>query len=92
MNTNNLRKLALETNDGLIRGPALVAASEIDRLRSENERLTKERDEARAEQAVLLERAAGRMDAGFSYNAGNCVRGVIPDDASAADMENEGGE
>ena len=49
MNTNNLRKLALETNDGIMRGPALVAASEIDRLRSENERLTKERDEARAQ-------------------------------------------
>ena len=49
MNTNNLRKLALETNDGLMRGPALMAASEIDRLRSENERLTKERDEARAQ-------------------------------------------
>ena len=52
--------------------------------RAEIERLTKERDEAQAEQALLLERAAGRMDAGFSYNAGNCVRGVIPDDAKAA--------
>ena len=48
MNTNNLRKLALETNDGFMRGPALVAASEIDRLRSENERLTKELEEMTA--------------------------------------------
>ena len=57
MNTNNLRKLALETNDGFMRGPALVAASEIDRLRSENERLTKERDKARAQ--VAASRIAG---------------------------------
>ena len=82
-----------------------TAISDMQELRAEIERLTKERqafegmakdnydrlqkaeaerDEARAEQAVLLERAAGRMDAGFSYNAGNCVRGVIPDDAQSA--------
>lgn len=44
MHTNDLRKLARETNDGVLRGPALGAADEIDRLRAENERLTKERD------------------------------------------------
>ena len=85
-----------------------TAISDMQELRAEIERLTKERqafegmakdnyfrlqkaeaerDEARAEQAVLLERAAGRMDAGFSYNAGNCVRGVIPDDALEAQAE-----
>lgn len=46
MHTNDLRKLARETNDGVLRGPALGAADEIDRLRAEIERLTKERDEA----------------------------------------------
>ena len=44
MHTNDLRKLACETNDGVLRGPALGAADEIDRLRAEIERLTKERD------------------------------------------------
>ena len=44
MHTNDLRKLARETNDGVLRGPALGAADEIDRLRAEIERLTKERD------------------------------------------------
>ena len=44
MHTDNLRKLAIETNDGVLRGPALDAADVIDRLRSEIERLTKERD------------------------------------------------
>ena len=39
MHTDNLRKLARETNDGVLRGPAFVAADEIDRLRAENERL-----------------------------------------------------
>lgn len=47
MHTDNLRKLALETNDGVLCGPALGAADEIDRLRAEIERLTKELDEAR---------------------------------------------
>ena len=44
MHTNDLRKLERETNDGVLRGPALGAADEIDRLRAEIERLTKERD------------------------------------------------
>ena len=39
MHTNNLRTLALETNDGVLRGPAFDAADEIDRLRAEIERL-----------------------------------------------------
>ena len=55
MHTDNLRKLALETNDGVLRGPALGAADEIDRLRAEIERLTKERDEARAQVAGMRE-------------------------------------
>ena len=41
MHTDNLRKLARETNDGVLRGPAFVAADEIDRLRAEIERLRK---------------------------------------------------
>ena len=41
MHTDNLRKLAHETNDGVLRGPAFVAADEIDRLRAEIERLRK---------------------------------------------------
>ena len=41
MHTDNLRKLARETNDGVLRGPAFVAADEIDRLRTEIERLRK---------------------------------------------------
>ena len=41
MYTDNLRKLAIKTNDGVLRGPAFVAADEIDRLRAENERLLK---------------------------------------------------
>lgn len=40
MHTNDLRKLACETNDGVLRGPALGAADEIERLRAEIERLT----------------------------------------------------
>ena len=44
MHTNDLRKLARETNDGVLRGPALGAADEIDRLRAEIERLTKDRE------------------------------------------------
>ena len=43
MHTDNLRKLALETNDGVLRGPAFDAADEIDRLRAEIDWLTKER-------------------------------------------------
>ena len=43
MHTNNLRKLASETNDGVLRGPAFYAADEIDRLRAEIDLLTKER-------------------------------------------------
>ena len=39
MHTNNLRKLASETNDGVLRGPAFDAADEIDRLRSEINRM-----------------------------------------------------
>lgn len=35
MHTNDLRKLACETNDSVLRGPALGAADEIDRLRAE---------------------------------------------------------
>ena len=42
MHTDNLRKLALETNDGVLRGPAFDAADEIDRLRAEIERLGRE--------------------------------------------------
>ena len=34
MHTNNLRKLASETNDGVLRGPVFDAADEIDRLRA----------------------------------------------------------
>ena len=41
MHTDNLRKLALETNDGVLCGPALGAADEIDRLCAEIERLRK---------------------------------------------------
>ncbi|SFX49278.1 hypothetical protein SAMN04244548_01228 [Paracoccus pantotrophus] len=37
-----------------------------------------------AQTAVMLNKAASRMDEGFSYNAGNCVRGLISDDAKAA--------
>ncbi len=37
MNTDNLRKLAFETNDGVLRGPAFDAADGIDRLRAEIE-------------------------------------------------------
>ncbi|WP_423209031.1 hypothetical protein E2976_17445 [Paracoccus yeei] len=65
MNTVNLRKLALVSNDGVLRGPALGAADEIDRIRAENERLTKERDEARAEHRFtlgLLDRAMTERD------------------------------
>ena len=51
MHTKNLRKLAIETNDGVMRGPALGAADEIDRLRADIERMTKERDEALAAEA-----------------------------------------
>ena len=42
MHTNNLRKLASETNDGVLRGPAFDAADEIDRLRSEINRMGRE--------------------------------------------------
>ena len=94
MNTNNLRKLALETNDGFMRGPALVAASEIDRLRSENERLTKERDKARAQVAAAYEVVAIRSAnyaCGAPYNQratinalANHLRGMTPADATAA--------
>lgn len=48
MHTYNLRKLAFETNDGVLRGPALGAADEIDRLRAEIERMTKELEEMTA--------------------------------------------
>ena len=58
MNTDNLRKLAFETNDGVLRGPAFDAADGIDRLRAEIERLTKERDEARAQVASAYKAAA----------------------------------
>ena len=61
MHTDNLRKLALETNDGVLRGPALGAADEIDRLRAEIERLTKERDEARALEAAAYKAAANYL-------------------------------
>lgn len=46
MHTNDLRKLARETNDGVLRGPALGAADEIDRLRAEIERLKTDRETA----------------------------------------------
>lgn len=62
MHTNDLRKLARETNDGVLRGPALGAADEIDRLRAEIERLTKERDEAIIK-AECWEIAARKMEA-----------------------------
>ena len=41
MHTDNLTKLAIKTNDGVLCGPALGAADEIDRLRAEIERLRK---------------------------------------------------
>ena len=91
MHTNNLRKLALETNDGVMRGPALVAANEIDRLRAEIERLTKERDEA---VAAAYEAAAIRSEnyaCGAPYNQrasinalANSLRGMTPANAKAA--------
>ena len=43
MHTDNLRKLALETNDGVLCGPALAAADEIDLLRAEINRMTNDR-------------------------------------------------
>ena len=57
MHTDNLRKLALETNDGVLRGPALGAADEIDRLRAEIKRLTKKQDhDALTREGVLQKR------------------------------------
>ena len=66
MHTNNLRKLALETNDGGLRGPAFGAADEIDRLRAEVERLNNALTEAAnqiGDLATRLGQAEGRLDA-----------------------------
>ena len=77
MHTDNLRKLALETNDGVLRGPALGAADEIDRLRAEIERLTKARDgllehckleEARGDK-LKTERDEARAQVAAAYEA-----------------------
>ena len=57
MHTNNLRKLALETNDGVLRGPALGAADEIDRLRDEIERLNQTIENCRHDFRITLKRA-----------------------------------
>lgn len=56
MHTNDLRKLARETNDGVLRGPALGAADEIDRLRAEIERLTKAHDTVCGALATAIEK------------------------------------
>ena len=86
MHTNDLRKLARETNDGVLRGPALGAADEIDRLRAEIERLTKERDEARAQVVGAFEAAASvawaDRESGLTVNTK--IRALTPDDAQAA--------
>ena len=66
MHTNNLRKLALETNDGVLRGPVFEAADEIDRLRAEVERLNNALTEAAnqiGDLATRLGQAEGRLDA-----------------------------
>jgi len=45
-NTEHLRKLAVNSNDGYLCGPALSAADEIDRLRAERDRLREALDYA----------------------------------------------
>ena len=70
------------------------AADGIDRIRAEIERLTKERDEARAQVAAAYEAAAIRSEnyaCGAPYNQrasinalANSLRGMTPDDAQAA--------
>ena len=66
MHTNNLRKLASETNDGVLRGPVFDAADEIYRLRAEVERLNNALTEAAnqiGDLATRLGQAEGRLDA-----------------------------
>ena len=66
MHTDNLRKLAIKTNDGVLRGPVFDAADEIDRLRAEIERLNNALTEAAnqiGDLATRLGQAEGRLDA-----------------------------
>ena len=96
MHTDNLRKLALETNDGVLRGPALGAADEIDRLRAEIERLTKARDEALLAQVAAAYELAAQAKVFMAEEGGfltrvpllpetkAAIRALTPADAKAA--------
>ena len=96
MHTDNLRKLALETNDGVLRGPALGAADEIDRLRAEIERLTKARDEALLAQVAAAYELAAQAKVFMAEEGGfltrvpllpetkAAIRALTPADAQAA--------
>ena len=87
MHTNDLRKLARETNDGVLRGPALGAADEIDRLRAEIERLTKERDaqyDENVHRIAMQAKAEADRDVAKKLlrsclNGNNTLRGTVQD-------------